>query len=76
VRTSNPTNSLVIRGGCGSYLFPDTSYFKAFIVFFKLSQDDRGTLIISEIEGPLSLVRTTEELLEGKSTGSGLENRD
>jgi hypothetical protein len=26
--------------------------------------------------GPLSLVRTTEELLEGKSRGSGLENRD
>jgi hypothetical protein len=26
--------------------------------------------------GPLSLVRTTEELLEGKSSGSGLENRD
>jgi hypothetical protein len=26
--------------------------------------------------GPLGLVRTTEELLEGKSTGSGPENRD
>jgi hypothetical protein len=26
--------------------------------------------------GPLSLVMTTEELLEGKSGGSGLENRD
>jgi hypothetical protein len=26
--------------------------------------------------GPLSLVRTTEELLEWKSCGSGLENRD
>jgi hypothetical protein len=26
--------------------------------------------------GPLNLVRTTEELLEGKSSGSGLENRD
>jgi hypothetical protein len=25
--------------------------------------------------GPLSLVRTSEELLEGKSSGSGLENR-
>jgi hypothetical protein len=25
---------------------------------------------------PLSLVRTTEELLELKSSGSGLENRD
>jgi hypothetical protein len=24
--------------------------------------------------GPLSLVRTTEELIEGKSSGSGLEN--
>jgi hypothetical protein len=27
-------------------------------------------------QGPLSLVRTTEELLERKSSGSGLENRD
>jgi hypothetical protein len=27
-------------------------------------------------QGPLSLVRTTEELLEGKSSGSGLENGD
>jgi hypothetical protein len=26
--------------------------------------------------GPLSLVRTSEELLEGKRSGSGLENRD
>jgi hypothetical protein len=26
--------------------------------------------------GPLSLVRTTEELLERKSSGSSLENRD
>jgi hypothetical protein len=26
--------------------------------------------------GPLSLVSTTEELLEKKSSGSGLENRD
>jgi hypothetical protein len=26
--------------------------------------------------GPLSLVSTTEELLEGKSSGSGLENRE
>jgi hypothetical protein len=26
--------------------------------------------------GPVSLVRTIEELLEGKSSGSGLENRD
>jgi hypothetical protein len=26
--------------------------------------------------GPLSLVKTTEELLEWKSSGSGLENRD
>jgi hypothetical protein len=26
--------------------------------------------------GPLSLVSTTEELLEGKSSGSGLEIRD
>jgi hypothetical protein len=26
--------------------------------------------------GPLSLVRTTEELLEAKSSGSGLENQD
>jgi hypothetical protein len=26
--------------------------------------------------GPLTLMRTTEELLEGKSSGSGLENRD
>jgi hypothetical protein len=26
--------------------------------------------------GPLSLVSTTEELLEGRSSGSGLENRD
>jgi hypothetical protein len=26
--------------------------------------------------GPLSLVGTIEELLEGKSSGSGLENRD
>jgi hypothetical protein len=26
--------------------------------------------------GPLSLVRTTEELLEGKSNGPGLESRD
>jgi hypothetical protein len=26
--------------------------------------------------GPLSLVRTTEELLERKNIGSGLENRD
>jgi hypothetical protein len=26
--------------------------------------------------GPLSLVRTTEELLGRKSSGSGLENRD
>jgi hypothetical protein len=26
--------------------------------------------------GPLSLMRTTEELLERKSSGSGLENRD
>jgi hypothetical protein len=26
--------------------------------------------------GPFSLVRTTEELLEGKSSGSGLENRE
>jgi hypothetical protein len=26
--------------------------------------------------GPLSLVRTIEELLEYKSSGSGLENRD
>jgi hypothetical protein len=26
--------------------------------------------------GPLSLVRTIEELLGGKSSGSGLENRD
>jgi hypothetical protein len=26
--------------------------------------------------GPLSLVSTTEELLGGKSTGSGLENRE
>jgi hypothetical protein len=26
--------------------------------------------------GPLSLVSTTEELLERKSSGSGLENRD
>jgi hypothetical protein len=27
-------------------------------------------------QGPLSLMRTTEELLEWKSSGSGLENRD
>jgi hypothetical protein len=27
-------------------------------------------------EGPLSLVRITEELLEWKCSGSGLENRD
>jgi hypothetical protein len=26
--------------------------------------------------GPISLLRTNEELLEGKSSGSGLENRD
>jgi hypothetical protein len=26
--------------------------------------------------GPLSLVSITEELLEGKSSGSGLENRE
>jgi hypothetical protein len=26
--------------------------------------------------GPLSLVSTTEELLEGKSRGTGLDNRD
>jgi hypothetical protein len=26
--------------------------------------------------GPVSLVRITEELLEWKSSGSGLENRD
>jgi hypothetical protein len=26
--------------------------------------------------GPLSLVSTIEELLEGKNSGSGLENRD
>jgi hypothetical protein len=26
--------------------------------------------------GPLSLVSTTEELFEGKSSGSGLENQD
>jgi hypothetical protein len=26
--------------------------------------------------GPLSLVRTTEDQLEGKSSGYGLENRD
>jgi hypothetical protein len=28
------------------------------------------------VEGPLSLVSTTEELLERKSSGFGLENRD
>jgi hypothetical protein len=27
-------------------------------------------------QGPLSLVRTIEELLEWKSSGSGLENQD
>jgi hypothetical protein len=27
-------------------------------------------------QGPLSLVSTTEELLERQSSGSGLENRD
>jgi hypothetical protein len=34
-----------------------------------------GATIFSE-RGPLSLVRITEELLEWKSSGSGLENRD
>jgi hypothetical protein len=31
---------------------------------------------VSLERGPLSLVSTTEELLERKSSGSGLENRD
>jgi hypothetical protein len=42
--------------------------------------DSRPYQIFWEIEGlergPLSLVRTIEELLEWKSSGSGLENRD
>jgi hypothetical protein len=31
---------------------------------------------VSPERGPLSLVSTTEDLLERKSSGSGLENRD
>jgi hypothetical protein len=42
--------------------------------------DSRPYQIFWEVEGlergPLSLVRTTEELLEWKRSGSGLENRD
>jgi hypothetical protein len=34
-----------------------------------------GVVVVLE-RGPLSLVRRIEELLEGKSSGSGLENRD
>jgi hypothetical protein len=33
-------------------------------------------IIMGLVWGPLSLVRITEELLEWKSSGSGLENRD
>jgi hypothetical protein len=40
--------------------------------------NSRGYQIFREVvgleQGPLSLVRITEELLEWKSTGSGLEN--
>jgi hypothetical protein len=42
--------------------------------------DFRGYQTFSEVvcldRGPLSLVSTTEELLEGKCSGSGLENRE
>jgi hypothetical protein len=42
--------------------------------------DSRPYHILWEVGGmervPLSLVRTTEELLEWKNSGSGLENRD
>jgi hypothetical protein len=42
--------------------------------------DSRPYQIFWEVEGlergPLSLVRTIEELLEWESSGSGLENRD
>jgi hypothetical protein len=42
--------------------------------------DSRSYQIFREVvgleRGPLSLVSTTEELLEWKSSGSGLENRD
>jgi hypothetical protein len=42
--------------------------------------DSRCYLIFREVvdleRGPLSLVSTTEELLEKKSSGSGLQNRD
>jgi hypothetical protein len=42
--------------------------------------DSRPYQIFWEVRGVerglLSLVRTSEELLEGKSNGSGLENRD
>jgi hypothetical protein len=31
---------------------------------------------LPDFQGPLSLVSTSEELLERKSSGSGLENRD
>jgi hypothetical protein len=31
--------------------------------------------VVGQERGPLSLVSTIEELLEGKSSGSGLENR-
>jgi hypothetical protein len=44
-----------------------------------LGFDSRHYQIFGEVvgleRGPLSLVRITEELLEWKSSGSGLENR-
>jgi hypothetical protein len=36
----------------------------------------RKKKVVGLERGPLSLVSTTEELLERKSSGSGLENRD
>jgi hypothetical protein len=41
--------------------------FPAYQIFWEVGGLERG---------PLSLVKTTEELLEWKSSGSGLENRD
>jgi hypothetical protein len=39
--------------------------------------EKKNFLLMPGIErSPLSLVRTTEKLLEGKSSGSGLEYRD
>jgi hypothetical protein len=63
--------------------FLSSTEFKYCTVLLQIQRpgfDSRGSQSFWEVmgleQGPLSLVSTTEELLEIKSSGSGLENRD